>query len=387
MPKAHASSPSHTQQLLGQLIGAPGSTKPELCERTGLPVSTVHNAISSLLNHGLIQEMGAATSSGGRCPMQYHVNNSLGVVVAVSIRLQHVTAGVFDLLGNALLTRQVDMACAGFGPESYTGELAQLVLSLLEQAHQPLPCLGVGVTVPGPVQEGSGVVYQISGAPGWRQFPLQSRLQEALGMPVIVEKDVYAAIQYLHRSGQLRARHCSVCLSICEGIGAAVIIDGKVFRGVNSLVGEIGHLTVRRDGIPCNCGNTGCLELYCSDIGIVKQYNDHSGAHCTHVDEVVALVRSGDETAARVLSQAIRYLVDTTATIIMSYNPEELLIYCRWLDQEKKLYFRMLDTLYAKSLFTQQQAMNIRLLSQMPIHLNAAASMAQYELLMGLCGK
>ena len=69
------------------------------------------------------------------------------------------------------------------------------------------------------------------------------------------------------------------------------------------------------------------------------------------------------------------------------YNPEELLIYCRWLDQEKKLYFRMLDTLYAKSLFTQQQAMNIRLLSQMPIHLNAAASMAQYELLMGLCGK
>ena len=166
-----------------------------------------------------------------------------------------------------------------------------------------------------------------------------------------------------------------------------MIIDGKVFRGVNSLVGEIGHLTVRRDGIPCNCGNTGCLELYCSDIGIVKQYNDHSGAHCTHVDEVVALVRSGDETAARVLSQAIRYLVDTTATIIMSYNPEELLIYCRWLDQEKKLYFRMLDTLYAKSLFTQQQAMNIRLLSQMPIHLNAAASMAQYELLMGLCGK
>ena len=226
------------------------------------------------------------------------------------------------------------------------------------------------------------MVMQISGAPLWRQFPLESRLSEALALPVIVEKDVYAAIAYLSRSGQLRSKRCSVCLSICEGIGAAVMIGGSVFRGANSLAGEIGHLTVRRDGIPCNCGNTGCLELYCSDIGIVKQYNALAGARCAHVDEVVARVQAGDETAAQVLSQAIRYLVDATATIIMAYNPEELLIACRWLERERKLYFRMLDALYAKSLFTQQQAMNIRLLGDIPLYANAAASLAQFELLM-----
>lgn len=374
---------SFAQRVLAGIIGQPGITKPELCRQTGLPVSTVHHAVQALLARALIVEMGTAASGGGRCPMRYEVNGGAGVVAALSVRLDHVDAGVCDLRGQYLLRRRVDMRCNALGPESYTGELAQLVGALLEEAGQPASrCLGVGVIVPGPVQRESGMVMQISGAPLWRQFPLESRLSEALALPVIVEKDVYAAIAYLSRSGQLRSKRCSVCLSICEGIGAAVMIGGSVFRGANSLAGEIGHLTVRRDGIPCNCGNTGCLELYCSDIGIVKQYNALAGARCAHVDEVVARVQAGDETAAQVLSQAIRYLVDATATIIMAYNPEELLIACRWLERERKLYFRMLDALYAKSLFTQQQAMNIRLLGDIPLYANAAASLAQFELLM-----
>ena len=374
---------SFAQRVLAGIIGQPGITKPELCRQTGLPVSTVHHAVQALLARALIVEMGTAASGGGRCPMRYEVNGGAGVVAALSVRLDHVDAGVYDLRGQCLLARRTDMRCDALGPESYTGELAQLVSTLLEEAGQPDGrCLGVGVIVPGPVQRESGMVMQISGAPLWRQFPLESRLSEALALPVIVEKDVYAAIAYLSRSGQLRSKRCSVCLSICEGIGAAMMIGGSVFRGANSLAGEIGHLTVRRDGIPCNCGNTGCLELYCSDIGIVKQYNALAGARCAHVDEVVARVQAGDETAAQVLSQAIRYLVDATATIIMAYNPEELLIACRWLERERKLYFRMLDALYAKSLFTQQQAMNIRLLGDVPLYANAAASLAQFELLM-----
>ena len=376
---------SYPQRILGEIIRQPGITKPELCRTAELPVSTVHHAVTALLSRGLIVELGKDTSGGGRCPMRYAVNGGLGVVVALSIRLDHVDAGVYDLGGACLVQRRWDLHCAALGPESYTGELAQLAASLLEEAGQPLRhCLGLGVIVPGPVQRESGMVLQISGAPAWRQFPLQSRLSEALGLPVIVEKDVYAAILYLSRSGQLRAKHCSVCLSICEGIGAAVMLDGQVFRGANSLAGEIGHLTVRRDGIPCNCGSTGCLELYCSDIGIVKQYNMLAGAHCAHVDEVISRVQAGDETAAQVLSQAIRYLVDATSTIIMNYNPEELLISCRWLERERKLYFRMLDALYAKSMFTQQQAMNIRLLGYISLYPCAAASLAQVELLMQL---
>ena len=154
------------------------------------------------------------------------------------------------------------------------------------------------------------------------------------------------------------------------------MINGQVFRGSHSLSGEIGHLTVRKDGIPCPCGNTGCLELYCSDIGIVQQYNAQTSAKLTTVAQVLAQAQSGDTAATRVISQAISYLVDTTSTMIMTYDPQELLIFCTWLRDQRSLFFLMLDTLYAKSIFTQKHAVQIRLMEESPLNLNAAAALA-----------
>ena len=154
------------------------------------------------------------------------------------------------------------------------------------------------------------------------------------------------------------------------------MINGKVFRGGHSLAGEIGHITVRKDGIPCPCGNIGCLELYCSDIGIVQQYNAQTSSKQTTVAQVVALAQGGDAAASRVLSQAISYLVDTTSTMIMTYDPKELLIFCTWLSDQRSLYFLMLDTLYAKSIFTQKHSVQIRLMDEPARNLHAAAALA-----------
>ncbi len=84
----------------------------------------------------------------------------------------------------------------------------------------------------------------------------------------------------------------------------------------------------------------------------------------------------GDEAAINVVAQAIAYLVDTTSAIIMSYDPQELLIYCRWLNSQKALYFKMLDTLHAKSIFTRKHRAEIRLLPIDPIFLPAAGALA-----------
>ena len=80
--------------MLAGIIGQPGITKPELCRQTGLPVSTVHHAVQALLARALIVEMGTAASGGGRCPIRYEVNGGAGVVAALSVRLDHVDAGV-----------------------------------------------------------------------------------------------------------------------------------------------------------------------------------------------------------------------------------------------------------------------------------------------------
>ena len=386
MPHTSSAKPNHMQTLLQALLKAPGSTKPQLSQQTGLPPSTIHHVMQDLEAKDLIREYGVAASNGGRRALRYQINREIGLLAAASIRIDQMEVGVYDICGQCLYNTVKEISCAATGPETYTAELAAVLQGAFQAAGKDKSlCFGVGVTVPGPVDFESGTVLELSGAPMWQYFPLADRLREALRLPVTVEKDVYAGIQHLEQAGKMRRSRCTVYLSICEGIGSAVMIHGEVFRGTHSLAGEIGHLTVRRDGIPCNCGNTGCLELYCSDIGIVKQYNAQADNHCGRVDDVLERMVQGDAVATKVLSQAMRYLVDTTSTIIMSYDPDELIIYCRWLNAQRALYFRMLDALYLKSIFTQKHAVDIRLLEEDPLNLCAAATLAQSELLIKRC--
>lgn len=368
---------AHLKTLLELIHRRPGISKPEMCEQTGLMPSTVHGAVAKLLDDKLIVCRGMAESSGGRRAGQYRVAPDIGFVGSLSMRLNHLEAGVFDLSLNQLAHAEMPLSMADTGPETYTGQALQLLESCIQQIEYPREkLLGIGVTLPGPVDFQTGVVQELCSAPKWQQFPVADRLQQTFHCPVVVDKDVYAALELLVQTGEIQNTDNCAYLSICEGIGSAVMINGKVFRGCNSLAGEIGHLTVRKDGIPCPCGNTGCLELYCSDIGIVRQYNAQTNAKKKTVAEVLELAQNGDAAANRVISQAIGYLVDTTTTMIMTYDPQELLIFCTWLKGQRALFFWMLDSLYSKSIFTQKHAVRIRLLEETPLNLSAAATIA-----------
>ncbi len=367
----------HLQTVLKLLLQHPGATRPQLCQLTGLTPSAMHGIITLLQEKELIDLMGAPVSSGGRPAGQYRLKPSLGYVMGISIRLDQISAGLFSMDLQPLREITRPLLLPTMGPESYTLLIAEMAEELFAQSQAAKSnCLGLGVILPGPVRLSDGVVQQICGAPLWQGFPLVKRLSDALALPVIADKDVYAGVEYLHFTHQIQHPDCAAYLSICEGIGSALMLNGKAFRGGHSLSGEIGHLTVRKEGLPCRCGNTGCLELYCSDIGLVKQYNAQSGENCTNVEEVLQRMDSGDAAASAVLTQAIGNLVDTTSSIIMAYDPKELLIYCRWLSCQKNLYFQMLDVLYAKSIFTQKHQADIRLLPPDAIYLPASATLA-----------
>ena len=248
------------------------------------------------------------------------------------------------------------LAMAEQGPETYTGQIVRLLESCMAQTGKPRgKLLGVGVTLPGPVDNRTGEVLQLCGVPTLAAVsPLGQRLREAIGCPVVVDKDVYAVLEFVRPDGR-GAEHRRQ-LRVPERVrGHRLRGDDQragVPRRATASPGKSATLTLRKDGIPCACGNIGCLELYCSDIGIVQQYNAQTGKKLQTVAEVMALAQGGDAVASRIISQSIGYLVDTTATIIMTYDPQELLIFCTWLHDQRALYFLMLDTLYAKSIFT-----------------------------------
>jgi predicted NBD/HSP70 family sugar kinase len=379
-PRKSSLTPVKTAHLVAilQLIHShPGISKPEICDHTGLMPSTVHTSVAHLLADKLVVCQGTAASRGGRRANQYQLAPDIGCVGSISIRLNYLEVGIFNLSLEPLVREEISLAMTQFGPETYTSKAVQLLESCMEKISLPREkVLGVGVTLPGPVDFRTGVVQQLCRAPKWQQFPIAERMRQSLGCPVVVDKDAYAVLDLLSQTGKVKNTDCCAYLAICEGIGSALMINGQVFRGGHSLAGEIGHLTVRKNGHPCPCGNTGCLELYCSDIGIVQQYNSQTDSKLTSVSEVVALAEKNDPVASDILSQAIGYLVDTTSTMIMTYDPKELLIFCTWLRDQRALYFWMLDTLYAKSIFTQKHAVQIRLTEEDPLNLNAAAALA-----------
>ncbi len=371
----------HYKTVLRLIQRHPDISKPQIAAKTGLTPSAVHGIVSYLEQKGVIACTGSASSSGGRKPSCYAIPKDLGFFVGASIRIDRLEIGLFDMNLNLIHKTAHVLSLSEAGPETYASFTAQaIVQEIASFGLRSEDCFGVGVTVPGPVDFERGTVLEIAAAPLWQQYPLAHRLSDALALPVAVDKDVYAGIRYLQHVGKIKRRECAAFLSICEGIGAALLIHGEVFRGSHSLSGEIGHLTVRKDGIPCSCGNTGCLELYCSDIGIVKQYNAQTGGNCQRVEDVIAFGEKDDPLARKVFAQAVGYLVDTTCTIIMNYDPEELVIYCTWLNRQRALYFKMLDALYAKSIFTKRHTVDISLLDPEPINLPSAASLAALDL-------
>lgn len=378
----------HMQTVLKALYQMPNATKPQISQRTGLPGSTVHLVMTDLVKHGLVCDSGVAASSGGRRATRYQINGAFGVIAGVSLHANEVAVGVFDLLGKCLCSQTFPLSYLAMGPETYTAEITAIIAVMLSsQPDANRHCIGVGVTIPGSVDTDSGVILQMSGAKLWQSFPLSDRLSESLQLPVVVDKDVYACIHHLGHTGQMKFNRCSAYLSIGESINSAVLIGGEIFRGTHNLAGEIGHMTVRRDGIPCYCGNTGCLELYCCDGGMIKQYNAHVSKNVTSIDEIIELMLSGDRIATKIISQAIRYLVDATSTIFLTYDPDELIIQCHWLSKARSLYLGMLDSLYQKNMFTQRHAVDIKLLDGEPLQLQGAVAIAQTELLINRCNE
>ncbi|HWM38244.1 MAG TPA: ROK family transcriptional regulator [Streptomyces sp.] len=119
--------------------------------------------------------------------------------------------------------------------------------------------VGVGVAAPGPLDHARGVLHHVTGFPRWAGYPLRDALARRLGMPVVLDKDTNAAALGL----ALRGRESLAYLHLGTGLGAGLVLDGRIHRGKRNGAGEFGHQVLQLDGPPCRCGKHGCAEALC----------------------------------------------------------------------------------------------------------------------------
>jgi len=196
--------------------------------------------------------------------------------------------------------------------------------------------IGAGVGVAGQIRPGTG---EIRFAPNldWHDVPLQSRLQTALDLPVIVTNDVRAATLGEWRFGAGKGGDNMVCMYIGTGVGGGIVAGGKIVDGCSNTAGEIGHIAVDMHGPICNCGNRGCLEVLAGGLAIgrraraVTSTHPEQGAALLHMvdgsqnditaETVAAAFHKKDPLARQLVNEAVEALIAGAVTLVHCFNP------------------------------------------------------------------
>jgi len=185
---------------------------------------------------------------------------------------------------------------------------------------------GVGLGSPGVIHPHSGAL--VGGTPHlhhWGAFPLRERLAERLGLPVVVDNDANLAALAEHRLGAARGAAVSITLTIGTGIGAGIVVDGRVIHGAWGGAGEIGHLPLGRGGASCRCGVADCVEPEASGSGLGAQARD-LGWVPAEARTVFAAAAAGDPRARSLLETMADRLGAAIGAAVSLINPEVVVV-------------------------------------------------------------
>ncbi|MFY4717892.1 ROK family protein [Streptomyces sp. LaBMicrA B280] len=308
-------------------------TRGALQQATGLSRATVGQRLDRLFRAGWLREgAGGPVDSplGGRPSITLEFDGDHAVVLVADLDTRHARAAVLSLTGEILAEHSGTLVIEE-GPDLVLAELGRWFGELLEKAGQrPGEVCGIGLAVPGPVDSATGRVVQPPMMPGWDGYDITGRLSRALTehtgappVPVLVDNDAN-----LMAYGEQRAGHpdCAafVLVKVSTGIGAGVVVDGAIYRGIDGGAGDIGHIRVGADAL-CRCGSYGCLAAVASG-GAVARRLAASGVPAASGADVRDLLAAGHPEAAALAREAGRRVGDVLATVVTLLNPGVLMI-------------------------------------------------------------
>ena len=223
--------------------------------------------------------------------------------------------------------------------EEQVQHMAQCVLDTAAKAGvAPDQIEMVGVGIPG-IANSAGEVIKCTNM-GWFHVPFRDVFRRFLDVPVHIDNDANVAALAESVAGVSAGTSSSVFITIGTGIGSGIIINGKIWSGYHGIGGELGHVIMRLDGVPCTCGNRGCLERYCAATALIRMAREKVADHPESLilrsvdgDEtkimartVIDCAREGDPIAVEVYQEYISYLAQAIAGVVNLLDPEVVVL-------------------------------------------------------------
>jgi len=299
-----------------------GLTQVELAGATGLSPATVSNIVKELSTSGVLHTTPSTRS--GRRAQHVTLARALGLVAGIHFSTRHLRVALADVAHTVVAEHHLPLA-KDHRADNELNRTARLIADMLDSVDATMgEVLAVGVALPAPINERTGTIARTGIMRGWDAVPVAEVMERRLKRPVFVDNNANLGARAEFRSGALRGKENAVYLSIDDGIGAGLIINGKVFRGHNGSAGEFGHLTIDENGPLCRCGNRGCLETYVGGEALIESLRgNHRGLK---LHDIVVRAIAGDPKCIRAIADAGRHIGIATANLCNVFDPSRVVV-------------------------------------------------------------
>jgi N-acetylglucosamine repressor len=301
-------------------------SRAEIARLTQLTRTTVSEVVSGLISEGLVEEVGLASSSGGKPSILLSLIADSRYLIGVNLAQNRFIASVVNLRGE--IKKTVEVSAKGDDGRKAIQLVYQILDGLMKEDWKPI--VGIGIGTPGLINTRAGVVVNAVNL-DWQDLPLARLFEERYHLPVRILNDSQATAigEFVH--GDHRLDGNLIVVNVSHGIGSGILINGRLFQGDGGGAGEIGHVLAERGegekGLPCRCGRRGCLETLASGWAILQAVQRlPSLSDLTTLADVEAKFCAGDPAVKEIVSEAGRYLGTSIGSMVGTLNITKIVL-------------------------------------------------------------
>ena len=306
-------------KVLNYVRKHPDCLRPEISRETGLSLASITNITSYLLSIGILSENGTEiVGRVGRKSTLLRFSKDAYNLICIFLSKDYINIYVTDLIGNPI--KKLKHSTENLSSESIIELIKNSLAELLETIDKSR-VLGIGVSISGLVLENSRFIF--SSKFKWKSFNIKSILEDATNIPVFVDNISPVRATWHFNSQNADNKDNMLFIDLENGIGAVWFSNGQLNT---SVLGEVGHTTVEKDGEPCFCGNRGCLEAMCSEKRLLALFESASGQRLNDLSSLEKLYTDGDKSAIFAINECAKYLGIGIANLVNLFNPTSVII-------------------------------------------------------------
>jgi glucokinase-like ROK family protein len=323
----------NTNLVLKTIFDHESISRAEIARVTSLTRTTVSDIVAELIAEGLVEEIGMGSSLGGKSPILLSLVDDSRYLIGLDLARNKFSGAIVNLRGEIRL--MVEHEIKGFDGNAALASVYEILDELIHTSNRRL--VGIGIGTPGIVNANDGVVVNAVNL-DWNDLPLARLIRERYHLPVSVINDSQAAAMGEYTFGKGHQPEGSlIAINARYGVGAGIIIHGQLFHGDGGGAGEIGHVVVVREGgLPCRCGNHGCLETVASTQAVVQRAQTligrMSGSSLAGEPENITLdwieqaFTAGDPLARQVILEAGRHMGMAISNMVGALNIHKVVL-------------------------------------------------------------